>query len=442
MKVTRIAIKNFRGILDEEIEFNENLNVFIGSNGAGKTTVLEAIIGNLVSITDNFNSPNGKEIKVSDINYGKKYCSIELEFFWKEVSNDEYIQIRYRGALPNQSENRLKKYKKGFDTFIKSLIESITDISVVPIIKFYSANRKFVEYIDDNRERQIYAMPQYETWYGVFHNGVSYSNFARWFLAQETKELRMQRDAGKFDIKNQKIVPVREAIAKALEILEGKEYAIKSDEIARSGNNELIPVLTLQEKETGQKELLDYKSDGEKAIITLVADIAYNLSIAQGEENADFLNGSGVVLIDEIEAHLHPNWQRKIIPLLRKLFPNIQFFITTHSPQVIASVNSENIIVCEDFKFSKIDIKTKGVDSNTLLRYVFDATERPRAYVDLIEKFEHSIETEESPEKIEGIIQEVTKLENRDKGSDISQLVDELELRLEAYKFDLMHEAN
>jgi predicted ATP-binding protein involved in virulence len=172
-----------------------------------------------------------------------------------------------------------------------------------------------------------------------------------------------------------------------------------------------------------------------------VSDIAYDLTIANTHtKDKYFLNGEGIVLIDEIEAHLHPNWQREIIPLLTKLFPNIQFFITTHSPQIIASVNSENIFTCENFTYEKIDIKTKGTDTNTLLQYVFNASERPRAYIERIKRFGEMIDAEKPSEEIEGIIKEVRALEAEDNGTDVSQLSSELELRLEAYKFDMEHE--
>ena len=77
-----------------------------------------------------------------------------------------------------------------------------------------------------------------------------------------------------------------------------------------------------------------------KSLLALVGDIARRLILANPSlENP--LYGEGIVLIDEIELHLHPKWQREVINKLREVFPNIQFILTTHSPQVISEISRE-----------------------------------------------------------------------------------------------------
>ncbi len=94
----------------------------------------------------------------------------------------------------------------------------------------------------------------------------------------------------------------------------------------------------------GEPFNLDQLSDGEKNLIALVGDIARRLTIVNpNRENP--LEGEGVILIDEIDLHLHPSWQRTIIPKLLKVFPNCQFFISTHSPQVVSNLKPENIFL-------------------------------------------------------------------------------------------------
>ena len=84
-------------------------------------------------------------------------------------------------------------------------------------------------------------------------------------------------------------------------------------------------------------------SDGEKCTIALIGDLARRLALANPEKKNP-LEGSGIALIDEVELHMHPKWQRKIIPMLSETFPNIQFIITTHSPQVLGELD-DNINV-------------------------------------------------------------------------------------------------
>jgi predicted ATP-binding protein involved in virulence len=205
----------------------------------------------------------------------------------------------------------------------------------------------------------------------------------------------------------------------------------------------LIPYLSLENEGTKQEESLDSKSDGEKAIISLIADIAYNLSIAKDfARDNDFLNSPGIVLIDELETHLHPNWQRQIIPILTSIFPAIQFFIATHSPQIVSSVNSESVFLCDNFNVDKVYLKTKGEDTNSLLKYIFNSTDRPEEYIGLLNRFNLLIEQKAPYADIEAIIREIANIESDDKSGTLSNLVGDLQLQLEAYKFDREYEEN
>jgi len=455
MKIKNIKIKNYRGILDEEIEFNEQVNVFIGGNGAGKTTLLEGIVASLLKITSNLLGTHiykSNLISQTDINYQSNNSSILL---YVEApiptntnppplnKNAKYnIPLFVKAGILDETEAEKfynQKYNKFIVEFRKKVEHGIFDL---PILKYYPANRGAIKYIH-KPSSTVYLNARIEAWSNIIQNDISYSKFFKWFFDYETEELMKNRDDGHFKYKSPNINYVRQAIQEAFKIINGKIYTVKSEKIKKNGTNQLVPVLALQEEGKKKHEVLENKSSGEKAIITLIADIAYNLSIAHDfTKNIDFFKSSGIVLIDEIEAHLHPNWQRKIIPLLTNLFPNIQFFITTHSPQVIASVNSENIFVVENFKFDKIKIRTKGMDTNTLLKYVFNATERPKEYMDLIEKFRAMMDDEKNPEELKLVINEIVALEKEDNGTDLSQLVEDLNLELEAYKFDLEYEVN
>ena len=138
----------------------------------------------------------------------------------------------------------------------------------------------------------------------------------------------------------------------------------------------------------------------------MVADIAKRLSIAN-PSLGDCLQGSGIVLIDEIETHLHPEWQREVIPALTATFPNIQFFITTHSPQVLSNVKRESIFVIDNFEFVRDIPETFGLDSNSILRDVF--------------------ETETSPSHARVAFQEVFKLLEQKKIEEVKLKLIELE---------------
>ena len=140
---------------------------------------------------------------------------------------------------------------------------------------------------------------------------------------------------------------------------------------------------------------LNQLSDGEKMMILLVSDIARRLTIANKTNNTEeIINGKGIVLIDEIETHLHPSWQRKIIPALTQTFPNIQFIVTTHSPQILANVQKESVHIIENAQFVPYAPPTYGKDSNSILWDIFGVKKYPKHTEILFSKFYQALENE------------------------------------------------
>ncbi|WP_165366168.1 AAA family ATPase [Brumimicrobium glaciale] len=136
---------------------------------------------------------------------------------------------------------------------------------------------------------------------------------------------------------------------------------------------------------------LNHLSDGEKNLITLVGDIARRLAIANPYSNNP-LSGDGIVLIDEVDMHLHPRWQRLMIPQLLKVFPNCQFIITTHSPQIISHIKPESLFLFEQknnsLSFKKIN-ETYGMSIDRVVENIMDDEARP---VEVQKKIDHIFE--------------------------------------------------
>ena len=123
---------------------------------------------------------------------------------------------------------------------------------------------------------------------------------------------------------------------------------------------------------------IDQLSDGEKLLLVLGADLARRLAIVY-PDSADPLQGEAVVLIDELEHHLHPAWQRHVPGALRRTFPGCQFIVTTHSPQVISEVPNEAVVLVDGFRFEHPGTPTAGRDSNAILAEAMGTPERPAA---------------------------------------------------------------
>jgi predicted ATP-binding protein involved in virulence len=193
---------------------------------------------------------------------------------------------------------------------------------------------------------------------------INFENFFLWFKSKEDFEQEIKLD-GDLNYQDYQLNFVRQAILSIL-----PDY--KDIKVRRS---RMQIVLKKQDYEL----VLNQLSDGEKNLLVMVADIARRLAIANPDPTKNALEGEGIILIDEIELHLHPQWQRDIIPRLTSTFRNCQFIVTTHSPQVLSNVKKENVFIVEDFQVYPADAYTFGRDSNSILSELMGVTERPIA---------------------------------------------------------------
>jgi predicted ATP-binding protein involved in virulence len=196
----------------------------------------------------------------------------------------------------------------------------------------------------------------------INQNYINFESFFWWFKYKEDLEQELRLD-GDLNYQDYQLTFVRQAILSVL-----PEYTD-----LRVKRSRMQIVLKKQDHEL----VLNQLSDGEKNLLVMVADIARRLAIANPDPTKNALEGEGIILIDEIELHLHPQWQRDIIPRLTSTFPNCQFIVTTHSPQVLSNVKKENVFIVEDFQVYPADAYTFGRDSNSILSELMGVTERP-----------------------------------------------------------------
>ena len=158
---------------------------------------------------------------------------------------------------------------------------------------------------------------------------------------------------------------------------------------AKSGNPGLYLTKTM-----GPKLHVDQLSSGERAYLILLADLARRLQVIRPD--ATLAEIPGIVLIDEIELNLHPNWQRLIIPTLMSVFKRCQFIVTTHSPQVIGEIEEGSTTVIYKGQNGEIELASTlnsfGRDSNDILISILGSTERDKYVKDELEHLEHLIE--------------------------------------------------
>ncbi|MEC4819849.1 MAG: AAA family ATPase, partial [Scytonema sp. PMC 1069.18] len=221
---------------------------------------------------------------------------------------------------------------------------------------------------------QLYA---YEK---AFSTGVNdFQDFFEWFKEEEDyeNEIRLRENR---HYRNPKLEIVRSAIINFLERFSNSHFSdlrvVRSttDRDFYSDTVSSQPSLTITKNH--QDLRLEQLSDGEKMLLMLVTDLARRLAIANPSAH-DALSGEGIVLIDEIDLHLHPQWQRNVIRSLTQTFPNCQFIVTTHSPQVLSGVRRENVFILEDSQLIENTPHTYGKDSNSILYELMNVKERP-----------------------------------------------------------------
>jgi predicted ATP-binding protein involved in virulence len=398
MKVKRLELKGFRGFDEIVLDFDTNPQrptVFIGNNGVGKSSILDALAILLSWFINRVkynrksrnNALNGKYPaqgkKVDKINLKNNHEIADL------IINIKYQNEDYYWSLSSSDENTLDLLNDLTDN-IRNGIKS-NKITNIPTIIHYPVNRSVIKIPleskinystdilntydeilgnDNDRNSSPKSPSKIDT---ILKSSIfSFNIFFEWFRNIEDLENENRRDEP--DYRNKELAAVRMAI---------HELISEFDNLRVRRN----PLRMTVNKKIGNKaeELtINQLSDGEKCLLAMVGDIARRLAIANPSLD-DPLQGEGIVLIDEIELHLHPQWQHKIIPRLTETFPNCQFIITTHSPQVLSHVQPENIYILQSTPNGIIASHPEssyGRDSNQILENIMGVS----AYPEDIEK--------------------------------------------------------
>ncbi|ACK64714.1 SMC domain protein [Rippkaea orientalis PCC 8801] len=341
MKIDQLEVENFRGFKKEVFKLSEQFTVFIGDNCTGKTAVLDALaigIGSLFLGFTNVDSRHIKDDEVHRISYikGETY-TLEAQYPVR-ISCRWFLDNNYTDLLSNIlfiSWSRELTKKGGRTTrtdatdlinFSKKLQQKVDqgeDI-ILPVIAYYGTARLWVQ----KKQKAVETLKPGSRMRGYIDCLDSASNeklMLRWFKTMEIAEIQRKEPI-------KVLRAVKEAVANCVDYWNTVSYDILQDDlIITSKNGESLPFRML--------------SDGVRNMLAMVADIAYRSAVLNPHlEERAAIETPGIVLIDEIDLHLHPKWQRKVVNDLRNTFPKIQFIATTHSPFIIQSLKDGELI--------------------------------------------------------------------------------------------------
>lgn len=331
MKIKSINLHQFRGHNDLNIEFNDNLTVISGENGAGKSSILEAIALSISWIVAKIKNPigRGSNIKLSDINNNFKETRVDFQF-------DDIGGITLNGKNIGGKIKSETKFEENLRDYCVEIQSKATDniAQDLPIFAHYGVRRAVIDIPLRIRNKSHDSI--FETYEDWNTGGANFKSFFEWFRNQEdieNEKLRYwnnnnhQSESGEFQ-------PDRElsTVRRALESFMPNYTNVRINR---------RPLRMLIDKGNDTLDL-NQLSDGEKIYFALIGDLCRRLVLAN-PTIGDPLQGEGIVLIDEIDLHLHPNWQKDIAVRLTETFPNIQFILTTHSSLVLNNVPNESI---------------------------------------------------------------------------------------------------
>lgn len=323
MKIEKLNIKAFRGIQEAFLDIGGASTVFFGNNGAGKSSVLAAInllYSNIINSIVNYRFKQKINIEKNDVKLKNSECSLTVDF---SFNGGNYSYSRFYNKKNNKRTHSIKEIKDFLKYFEDMYEESQAIQYNVPVFANYGVHRLVLNI--PLRIRQHHDFDVLSTYEKAIENKIDFRTFFEWFRDRE-------------DFENEIIVRENSSYEdKQLKAVKNAVLAFFDDySDLRVRRNPLVMEIT-----KGQTCLnISQLSDGEKCTLALIGDLARRIAIANPTLDNPLM-GSGIALIDEIELHLHPLWQRKIIPTLRKTFPNIQFIFTTHSPQVLSEIDEE-----------------------------------------------------------------------------------------------------
>ena len=377
MKIKKLEINNFRGFGHATVEFPEsNLAVFIGVNGQGKSSLLDAVaivlngVFNANALSGSFDDPR---LKDDDIRVGEVAAEINSEYILFEAPQRFSTHLNQKGIPYTNSSLQ------------KDLYQLVSSQENLPLIAYYRTNR---EINLDNAPNIPNLMGRKAAYFNAINATLnSFFDFIEWFKIEDDSESREIKKLQDLKYQNPRLKTVRLGLSEFLSKMGIHFQGLRpipedNDQVGFANASQKFD---LYFHKGGQEFKLSQLSHGERVLILLVADIARRAAILNSNLDNP-LQSEGIVLIDEIELHLHPKWQREVIPALLATFPNIQFLLSTHSPQVLSSVDNEDIFLLKEGEVLKLSSNPKGMDTNAILEEVMETPKYPKHMADLVEK--------------------------------------------------------
>lgn len=385
MQLKRLELAQVRVFEQATFDFLPGMNLLVGVNGAGKSTVLDVLRILLSQTLPTFTAARIKPLtfNADDIRVERDALTTRITFSAVAIDFDYLVhQSRYDFQVDPKGQGEVRRQTVGQPSRVKltpaTLPENLSQENEQPLALYFSTRRSLARM---ERPSKASAAPGQAAAYAdaLSSRELRVRELAEWWLAQVA--LAREKDGDRF--------------GRNLDVLTATVVRFLDDCANLRAVAEPSPTLLI-DKADGSLDVRQL-SDGERSMIALVLDLAKRLAQANPKLGDPIRDGQAVVLIDEIDLHLHPGWQRTIVQKLTSTFPNCQFIATTHSPQIVGEVSPDSIILIDQGATFRPD-QSLGMDTNWILRFLMGVDERSESTKARLDAIEQLIEDEQYDE--------------------------------------------
>lgn len=383
LKLNKVKLFNYRCFSDIEIHFHPQLTVIIADNGEGKTAILDAIatgFGVLLTRLPGISGKNFDKARDLRISANKKQPFLRVTIETIEGICWDRTEKRDQ-TLATQKLIPKSLGTKALLNFVDTeIIDPFNEdrFFTMPVIAYYGTGRGVFD-APKNKTRFQKESARFEALTGALEGTAKFHALFQWIDAMEDRERRgmVKWEDNDFWVKagSDQSLPelnaVRLAIEKMMPGFTNPRVEIRPRRF----------VVDWKKSDSKQSYRIEQLSDGYRMTLAMVMDIARRMAQANPDKK-NILESEAIVLIDEVDLHLHPKWQQTILPDLMRTFPNVQFIVTTHSPQVLSTIHRESIrVLGKDSNGHDVALmpiaESYGEISSDVLQSIMDVNPQP-----------------------------------------------------------------
>lgn len=357
LRLDRVQVRNFRCFAECEVDLHPTLTVIVAENGRGKTALLEAIAASLGPYVNAIAGRNlCPALKSSDVRRTRAADGRMVPAGKAEVSVHGMLEGQPEAWTVAFGERASVRDGSGMDAHAKALSAAVhapteTGAAVLPLVASYPTSRLWTGSVGakaSQRRRARTGMWRVEGYAGALTPRVDFDGLTEWYGALTSALSRGGATAYASESSPMRLIAaVNDAVRVVLRPTGWSGIDYPRNAAVYGDDTGGFYGLVAEHPDLGRLPL-SWLSDGVKNTIALVADIAFRCALLNGhlgEHAAKFT--PGVLLIDEVDMHLHPSWQQQVVGLLQEAFPALQIVVTTHSPQVLTTVEAASIRILE-----------------------------------------------------------------------------------------------